>query len=73
MGYGRRREGGFAEDGRSDMGDRRVREREGEGERGERREAVEGSGAQEPIRGRYLGKDVSKYLTLGGQNPIQYT
>lgn len=28
--------------------------------------------AKEPIRSRYLGKDVSKYLAKGGQNPIQY-
>lgn len=32
----------------------------------------EGSVAREPIRGKYLGKNVSKYLAKGGQNPIQY-
>jgi hypothetical protein len=32
----------------------------------------EGLVAHEPIRGKYLGKDVSKYLAKGGQNPIQY-
>ena len=32
----------------------------------------EGSVAKEPIRGRYLGKDVSKYLVKGAMNPIQY-
>jgi len=32
----------------------------------------EGSVAKEPIRSRYLGKDVSKYLVKGGMNPIQY-
>ena len=31
-----------------------------------------GSVAKEPIRGRYLGKDVSKYLVKGAMNPIQY-
>ena len=32
----------------------------------------DGKVAKEPIRSRYLGKDVSKYLVKGGQNPIQY-
>jgi len=32
----------------------------------------EGSVANEPIRSRYLGKDVSKYLLKGAMNPIQY-
>lgn len=32
----------------------------------------EGAVAQEPFRERYLGKNVSKYLTKGGLNPIQY-
>lgn len=32
----------------------------------------EGLVAQEPIRGKYLGKDFSKYLAKGCQNPIQY-
>ena len=31
-----------------------------------------GSAAKEPIRSRYLGKDVSKYLVKGAMNPIQY-
>jgi len=31
-----------------------------------------GSVAKEPIRGRDLGKDVSKYLVKGAMNPIQY-
>ena len=31
-----------------------------------------GSVAEEPIRSRYLGKDVSKYLVKGAMNPIQY-
>ena len=31
-----------------------------------------GSVAEEPIRSRYLGKDVSKYLLKGAMNPIQY-
>ena len=31
-----------------------------------------GSVAKEPIRSRYLGKDVSKYLVKGAMNPIQY-
>ena len=32
----------------------------------------QGSVAKEPIRSRYLGKDVSKYLVKGAMNPIQY-
>ena len=31
-----------------------------------------GSVAKEPIRSRYLGKDVSKHLLKGAMNPIQY-
>lgn len=32
----------------------------------------EGSVVKEPIRSRYLAKDVSKYLVKGAMNPIQY-
>jgi len=41
-------------------------------ERYQGRWQFDGKVAKEPIRTRYLGKDVSKYLVKGGQNPIQY-
>ena len=47
-------------------------ELKGRKERDKNRWQFEGSVAKEPIRGRYLGKDVSKYLVKGAMNPIQY-
>jgi hypothetical protein len=49
-----------------------LKERMSGSERYRGRWQFNGKMAEEPIRSRYLGKDVSKYLVKGGQNPIQY-